>query len=559
MPVTFSPKATPAGAVQQQSLLFGWLLLLLAWALATLTGLVTRTMIPVDELRYASVAWEMWSRGDFLVPYLNGEAYSHKPPLFFWLIHAGWWLFGVNEHVVRLVAPLLMLVILVLAAWLARLLWPRQAGVAQLSPGVLLSCVFLLGFFAWVQIDLLLVASTLLALCGVVLAADGRRAGWLLTGVGLGLGLLSKGPVILLHVLPLAWLAPLWIAPEARPRWLAWYAGSVFSVLVGAALVLAWALPAAQAGGEAYRQAIFWGQTVHRVVESFAHAHPAWWYLPWLLVLFAPWILLPWLWRATQLAWQQRDRGMRFCVTWMLVVLLLLSLVSGKQGKYLLPMLPAFALLVSRVLVAMPGQPVAQRPWLLGGLLVLIGVAGMRAPYVISKAAWLNEVSPWWGGLLLVLGVLYLLLPAGRPRQYPVRMLLLSLCTIMIAEIGVLRVGAPAYDLKAASRLIADAQAEGRPVAITENYHGQFGFYGRLRQPLQEIADAQIRDWTQAHPNGYLVMTGKKSDIDYPGVIFQQPYQSGYLVIVGAGLSGMDSTRQPVNPNITEHQRNTVP
>jgi len=33
---------------------------------------------------------------DFLVPYINGEPYSHKPPLLFWLIQLGWGLFGVT-------------------------------------------------------------------------------------------------------------------------------------------------------------------------------------------------------------------------------------------------------------------------------------------------------------------------------------------------------------------------------------------------------------------------------------------------------------------------------
>lgn len=533
MPVKINDHSAAPGAALQPVLLAGWLSLLLVWALATLSGLLTRPLIPVDELRYAAVAWEMWSRGDFLVPYLNGEPYSHKPPLFFWLIQAGWWLFGVSEGVVRLVAPLLMLLDLLLTARLAKLLWPRHAGIAQVSPWVLLSAAFLMAFFVWLQVDLLLVACTLLALCGVVLAGNGRQSGWLLTGVGIGLGLLAKGPVILLHVLPLAWLAPWWLAPDARPRWLAWYAGSVFSVLMGAALVLAWAIPAAQAGGAAYRDAIFWGQTAQRIVESFAHAHPVWWYLPWLLVLFAPWVMLPWLWPAVRSSWAQRDHGMRFCVIWMLAGLLLLSLISGKQVKYLLPMLPAFALLVGRVLVAMPDRPVLHRPWLLAGLLALLGGAGIGAPYVLSKASWLNEVSPLWGGLLLVLALLIIVLPPARPLQYPVHMLLLSLCVIVIGEAGVLRVGAPAYDLKAASQVIAAAQAEGRPVAIAERYHGQFGFYGRLRQPVQEIDPAQIRDWSQAHPDGYLVMTGRESSAGYPGVVYHQPYQSGYLAIVG--------------------------
>lgn len=533
-PETPRPLQERAGAA-------GWLILLLVWALATLAGLLTRPLIPVDELRYAAVAWEMWSRHDFLVPYLNGAPYSHKPPLFFWLIHAGWWLFGTGESVVRLVAPLLTLLDTVLCAWLARLLWPQQAAIARLAPVVLLSCVFLTGFFVWVQIDLLLVAGVLLALCGVALAGNGRRTGWLVAGLGIGTGLLAKGPVVLLHVLPLAWLAPLWLEREARPRWPAWYAGSLFSVLVGAGMVLAWAVPAAQAGGEAYAAAIFWGQTAERMVSSFAHAHPVWWYLPWLFLLFAPWVLLPWLWSALRAGWRSRDRGVRFCMLWIVAVLLLLSLVSGKQIKYLLPILPAFALLVSHALSIMPDRPVGQRPWLLAGVLAVLGVAGMAAPHLINKAAWLNEVSSGWGALLLALATLYLLLPAAGPRQYPLRMLLLSLCAILVTEIGVLRVGAPAYDLKAPSRLIAAAQAGGHPVAITERYHGQFGFYGRLRRPLEEIAPEQADDWAHRHPDGYLVMTLKKSTGAAAGVCYQQPYQSGYLAIVAA-------SRQPDCP-----------
>jgi 4-amino-4-deoxy-L-arabinose transferase-like glycosyltransferase len=44
-----------------------------------LVSLLTRSLIPVDETRYTSVAWEMWLRGDYLVPHLNGATYSHKP------------------------------------------------------------------------------------------------------------------------------------------------------------------------------------------------------------------------------------------------------------------------------------------------------------------------------------------------------------------------------------------------------------------------------------------------------------------------------------------------
>jgi 4-amino-4-deoxy-L-arabinose transferase-like glycosyltransferase len=98
--------------------------LLALWGLLLAVALEVRPLLPVNETRYVGVAWEMWLRGDFLVPYLNGEPYSHKPPLLFWLIQAGWAVFGVNEWWPRLVAPLVSLLVMALAVHLARLLWP---------------------------------------------------------------------------------------------------------------------------------------------------------------------------------------------------------------------------------------------------------------------------------------------------------------------------------------------------------------------------------------------------------------------------------------------------
>ncbi len=511
-----------------------WPGLLLLWLVALLVGLTTRPLIPVDELRYAAVAWEMWARGDFLVPYLNGEPYSHKPPLFFWLIHAGWWLFGVNEWSMRLLAPLLTLLVLFATAHLAGRLWPGDTVTGRLSAPVQFACVFLVAFFTWLQIDMLLVLLTVLAMVGVIHAAQGRRAGWLLTGVALGLGVLAKGPIILLHVVPPALLAPLWQAGgPAGGRW-RWYGGLLAALVLAAAVALAWALPAAAAGGEAYGRAILWGQTAGRVVQSFAHAHPVWWYIPWLFVLFAPWVLLPWLWGAVQKAWSERDDGLRFCVTWLVTVLLLLSLVSGKQLKYLLPVLPAFALLVARTLSQMDPQPLRQRPWLIVMVLAIIGLGGVVAPFWLAQAPWLNNVHSGWGlGLLAAAAALWWSRPM-QPQHYPLRMALLSVLAVCIGQLGVLRIGAPAYDMHAASRLIARIQAAGHTVAAESRYHGEFTFHGRLRQPLVQLAPCTAADWARRHPDDYLVLTGKQLPVDYPQADYNRPLRSGRLVIVRA-------------------------
>src|ERR1017187_9525861 len=72
-------------------------------------GIISRALLPLDETRYVTVAWNMWLNGNWLVPMLNGQAYSHKPPLLFWLINAGWHLFGVRECWPRLVPSLFAL------------------------------------------------------------------------------------------------------------------------------------------------------------------------------------------------------------------------------------------------------------------------------------------------------------------------------------------------------------------------------------------------------------------------------------------------------------------
>ena len=85
-------------------------------AAVTITGLMTRPLLAIDETRYAAVALEMLQRDDWLVPHLKGATYSHKPPLLFWLVLAGWKLFGVSAAWARVVGPLAGVAALALVA-----------------------------------------------------------------------------------------------------------------------------------------------------------------------------------------------------------------------------------------------------------------------------------------------------------------------------------------------------------------------------------------------------------------------------------------------------------
>jgi len=72
-----------------------------------ITFLGSRDLWAPVEPRYGEIARVMFSRGEWLVPTVNGELYTDKPILFFWLVLAFSHLFGgINEWTLRLPSAL---------------------------------------------------------------------------------------------------------------------------------------------------------------------------------------------------------------------------------------------------------------------------------------------------------------------------------------------------------------------------------------------------------------------------------------------------------------------
>jgi 4-amino-4-deoxy-L-arabinose transferase-like glycosyltransferase len=509
----------------------GWPLLIASALLLAALQLWLRPLLPVDETRYLSVAWEMWSRGDFLVPRLNGDAYSHKPPLLFWMIHGLWWLFGVSEWPARLLPVALSLLALWWSALLARQLWPAHAAeLGSLVPWLLFGSVFWMNFYTLVQFDLLLVLAALGAWLGIVRARRRSWSGWAMVALAIGLGALAKGPVVLLPVLPPVLLAPWWQRDMRPVSWWRWYAGGLAALLLGAAIALAWAIPAGLAGGEVYRQAIFWGQSAGRVITSFAHGNPWWSYLVWLPLLWLPWLLWPPVVRGLRdLSW--RDQGVRFCLAGLLPALLLFSLISGKQAKYLLPLLPLLALLTARALLEVDAAHGRQRVWVAGGLLALLGVLLTVLPWWPRGPDWLSRVQVLWGPALLLWSIPLFRWRLSRGVAVRAMALAIWLGTATL-YLGVVQLMAPQVQLRPLAERLAVLQGSGHPIAWLGRYHGQFQFLGRLQQRLEPLTDkASLRDWLAAHPQGYLVVNYPAPRPDVPAPLPVQPYRSGSLVL----------------------------
>jgi 4-amino-4-deoxy-L-arabinose transferase-like glycosyltransferase len=518
----------------------------LIWAALVVAGLALRPPIPIDETRYLAVALEMWQRGDLLVPYRNGEAYHHKPPLLFWLMHLGWAVFGVSEIWARLVAPLFALGSLVATCVLARRLWPERPDVAAIAPLVLIACVWFGVVASLTLFDAMVTFFALAGWIGVVDAWQGRaRRGWTIVAVALGLGILAKGPVQLLHLAPAALLAPLWMTRARPASWARWYGGFALAVLGGAAIALAWAVPAAIAGGEEFARKIFLGQHTGRVVKAFSHSRPFWWYLPVLAGLLFPflWWFAPWRGlRAARGLWS--EPGLRLAALTALAVLAAFSAISGKQPHYVLPEFALFALIVAR-LADREGFEDRRLDRLVPALGLLAGgVAMMALPFVVQRlAAGRSGIGvPLWFGILdevvgLALVAFALWLWRDRPRSAPARAATISAgagAMLLAVNVGFLAL-APAYDTGPVSRVLADLQAQGRPIGITSDYESEFHFAARLSKPFaDEIGAAKTIPWALANPDGVVIHTyARRAALpsDFPQPLFLGPFRGRLLAI----------------------------
>ncbi len=522
---------------------------ILIWLALVLMGLWCRPLTPVDETRAVSVAWDMWQRGDFLVPYLNGLPYSHKPPLLQWCMHLLWWLFGVGEWSARLVAPLFALGNLVLTAKLSRRLWPDDTTSPKLAPLLLLALPVWQLWTSLTLYDMLATCFMLLGLHGILRAAQGEpRLGWMLVAVGIGAGVLSKGPAILIMILPAALFAPWWLRPKPQTGWRSWYGFMLMALVLGALSALAWAVPAGFSGGEDYSRQIFWGQTAGRISHSFAHQRPVWWYCAVLPLVCLPWVFWPPLWRSAQgLA---LDGGMRFCLVQSLSALVIFSLISGKQIHYLLPLLPILALLASRAMaLACPRVTRKdQAPFclVLALLLVLLWFMPVLGLVLTTKeAADIALKTPLAAKLLILsVGCLVLAWPVATPLA-GVRVMAWAMLGLMLSAHLIFRqVGWTYYSMQSFADKLSVLEKQGAPIAYWQKYNGDFNFLGRLPQPLTEISDqSKLLEWIADHRQGYVVLVRKpNAAVSEKGSVLAQFYRGSRRIMLWPST---ELTRRP--------------
>ena len=299
-----------------------------------------------DEPRYAQIAREMLETGQYILPHINAEIYPDKPPLFFWLIALASKPFGdVTACAARLPAALATLGGILLVWLFARKLYdPLTALLAAL---ILFTSRKFFSVGLSVHFDPLLAFWTTLALllfyCGYE-KQKGAGKYFILSYVSMGCALLTKGPVG--FAIPLITIALFLVLKRDFSKIKDIALGKGILIILG--MLALWLAPACILGGGEYSQNIIFKQTFGRMVKSFAHEEPFYYYLLQFPSDFLPWsVFIP---AACIHFWRNRvsNNNILLPAAWFGGVFLLFSLVSGKRALYLLPLYPAAALIMAK-------------------------------------------------------------------------------------------------------------------------------------------------------------------------------------------------------------------
>lgn len=303
-------------------------------------------LLDPDEGRNAEVAREMAERGDYLRPTLNGLPYLDKPLLYFAAVAAAIDVLGPTETAARLPSLVFTLATLVLIVWLGRTLFDERTG--WLAAWMAATTPFILAYARIVIFDSALTFFIVLTLGALYRAvedpgdAPGRAAWWrLLAWSACALGILTKGPVAL--AVPMSVVLPyaLW-----RKRARAVIDGA--SLLLVGAIVFPWIILVSREVPGFFRY-VMEVETVQRIATGrLGRSEPFWYFIAILPAAGLPWsAALAARARALRRSLALRDPRTVFLVLWVSVPLLLFTLSQSKRPQYVLPLVPALALLTA--------------------------------------------------------------------------------------------------------------------------------------------------------------------------------------------------------------------
>ena len=292
-------------------------------------------------------AREMLESGDWTWPTCNGEPRLQKTPLSYWLVAGLAQITGrVDEFTTRL--PSVIFGVLSAAAILYFVNQWLTFRIAVISGGVWATSVGYICYAHSARPEMALTFFILLCFLSFYSAVtakgrDKQVVYMLVFWISFALGNLAKGPAPLpLVLIPLFFYVSIFRQWKKLFNWV-----SVVGLIIFLAIVLPWPLAIAH---KLNWDLILWKREfVDRFLGDYVPGYkPFYYYLLEMLIFILPWVaFLPMALAAPfYRVWNKKRPVMQFLWLWFIVDLVFITITGGKRQHYILPLMPAVAMLI---------------------------------------------------------------------------------------------------------------------------------------------------------------------------------------------------------------------
>jgi 4-amino-4-deoxy-L-arabinose transferase-like glycosyltransferase len=426
-------------------------------------GLGAFGLIGADEPRYAQVAREMLDRRDWITPTLGGHPWLEKPPLYYWQTMLAYSILGVSDVAARIPSALNATLLVIAVYFFFR---KFRRGVEVDAALITASCAGMIGYARAASMDMPLAAAFVVAMLAWWAWRESERRIYLAAFyVCLALGTLAKGPVA-----PFLAVVILLIFAAASRAWRVvlktlWAPGiSLFCVIA-----LPWYIAVQIQNPQFFREFILEHNLARFSTGLYHHPEPFWYYLPITALALSPWIVFvaaagvepvrTW-WAERKSTQTEPDLQLEFgifAVCWLIVPLLFFSISQSKLPGYILPAIPAGAVLLADYLLRHFEQEQSAPRWL--PLLHAMVASAPIVPALLVGYIVMKHKLPGGRPLLFSLAVAFVVcigIALTLVSRLRLRMLrFVTLVPVVLAVAAVLKMGTAAIDEKLSARPLA--------------------------------------------------------------------------------------------------------
>jgi 4-amino-4-deoxy-L-arabinose transferase-like glycosyltransferase len=448
-------------------------------------GLAQFGLVGADEPRYAQVAREMLDRHDWITPVLGGQPWLEKPPLYYWQAMLAYSLFGVSDWAARLPSAI-DATLMVLAVYLFFRRFRR--GVELDAALITVSCAGVIGYARAASMDMALASAfTIGMLSWWAWRESGKRIYLAAFYIFMALGTLAKGPVA-------AFLAAAVIvlyAAAARDWRFALKTVWLPGVFLFCVIALPWYFAAQMRNPDFFRVFILQHNLARFSSDLYHHRGPFWYYLPVTALALVPWTVFVVVAEARTVGtwWRQRKSSETdvelqfnlFAVVWLIVPVIFFSISQSKLPGYILPAIPAGALLLADYLRQQQVEnesPEAVPKWfaVLHGLLAASWIVpALLVAYLVEQ-----HRLPRGRPMFIAVGVAFILaagIALTLVSRLGLRMLrFVTLIPVVLTVAAVLKLGSTPLDQTLSARPLA------REISSMETHPLPLAVYGVSRE-----------------------------------------------------------------------------